>query len=1305
MKKPLLILLLLLLFIPSLAQEQYRWFHHIRATSDDVLSFCPDESGRLWIGTTRGLFRYGDNPDGVRYDLLPEELQHGVIEIYPLERGMLLVRTRDGLLWIYDAAENDVRAFAQCVSEWGFDSSADWTLKIRRTSDGALWLYRRGQLYRKAPGENVIRAISEFPGVIRNLDFHDGEYCVVTDSLLYVSSLEHPESIRSFPHGIEFHRSGVWCAFDGERNVWIGSEGLYRFPGGNGSKECILDNVPVMDMMMSRTGDILLATGISGIYVFGPDGSVSQHATHQAFESGSLGSDNVRSIREGPDGALWVSYGKPSVSVSLPGSMASPSRHILPLLGSGVEENVSSIAQAPDGTVWFGTDGHGLFCRSADSGEFTAPRFSFSQPSVTAIFFDSRERTWIGTYMGGVYCKDRGKVYHFLPTASGFCFLEDSRGDIWVGMQGQGVYRIAAGLDKEPVRIDMKGNNWVYGLSETGGTIYAITTNGLFAVDAVTEESVRVSGAGSQDFRNEFFWAQAADSRGLLWLAGGRSDTPLEIFDQARNTILYIPQLEGRIIKSIIEDADRNVWLATEKDLVQVIVNYDTSRQQFTFHPSVYRFHSQEPIESFNNARSAARLSDGTLLFGGTAGYLQVNPADFPPHATIPSAPVLSVTTVIVNDEYIWGTDLSSSSSLKLPHNRNDITLVISSQDYSSPFETGILYRLKGSDYAWKQVHGNIINLDRLSPGHYDVEIGNGYPDGSIAGTVINYTIEIGRPWYGTWWAWLLYVLTAGTAVGLLAYYYIDRQRKKISLEQIRQEADRQHRLNEMKLRFFTNVSHDFRTPLSMIITPLETYLNDPSHKADESFFRPIYRNAVRLLNLVNQILDFRKLEADSARLNLTYGDIVPFLEDICSSFTLFADEKAIRIEFLPSEDSVLTSFDKDKLSKTVMNLLSNAFKFTPSGGIVRVGVSSSDKEALITVSDTGPGIPDGQKDAVFKRFYQYNGDDAPYIGTGIGLHIVKEFTELHGGSVSVGDNVPSGSVFTVRIPLREKAEADIPEMADNIVPASDVAPSAGGNRILLVEDNADFRNFVSSELSRHYAVFTAADGNSALDVLEKEDIDLIVSDIMMEGMDGLELCKRVKTNLDTSHIPFIMLTAKAMAEDEIHGLELGADDYVTKPFHMQILMLRIQKQLEARSQARREFREKLDVAPSEITITSLDEQFLAKAIGLVEENMSDSDFSVERLSSLVNMHRTNLYKKLLSLTGRTPQEFIRTIRLKRAAQYLLRSQLYVSEIAYRVGFNSPKLFSRHFREAFGMTPKEYQRSNGVETIHEGDDR
>ena len=1304
------VLLLTVLFLsPLRAEEGYHWFHHIQAAPDDVRAICPAPGGRVWLGTNRGLFRYGDFPGEIRYDLYPDVFLQGVNDISSLADGKLLVRTRNGgALWVYDPEENTACGFDEYMSGWGLDASAGWDMKVFPDPEGGIWISGSGRLYRKDPGEEKVRLLADVHAPIRKYDSDGNRFCVLTDSLLYLFSVNRPGEGLSVRHGIKANGTGMSVALDEEGNVWVGSDGLYRFRGEDLRKETILETLPVMDILRSRSGGILAATGISGIYSFSADGKMRQHLMHRSFESGSLSSNNIRSIREGEDGALWVCYAKPLVSVCLPGSMESPSRHILPLVHSGLEENVISIAQAPDGTVWFGTDGQGIFCLDPDTQEFRVPEITLSHPSVTSLFFDSRGRAWIGTYMGGLYCRDGKKVCHFLPNTSCFSILEDRSGNIWAGMSGQGVYWIPGDLDGDPEPVDMLSKRWVYQLSEGKDAIYAATTGGLVSIRPDTREASLLTGtrSGRQAFSNRYFASIVRDSRGLFWTAGIRSDCPLEVFDPIRDTILRIPGLEKQNIKSIVEDRDRNLWLAAEKNLIQVIVNYDSDRGRYTFHPSIYRLRNAEPFTGSYNGRVAVRLSDGTLLFGGTAGYQRIPPTAFPPSASLPKAPALSVTAVQVNNGYRWIDDTTREKGLRLGHQDSDVSVIISAEDYASPFVTTLLYRLRNKESAWKPVRGNVIDLNRLSPGHYDLEVGNGNPDGSLSGSVLPFSIDILAPWYATGWAYFLYALLLVSAVALFVYYYTDRQRKQISLDQIRQEAERQHQLNEMKLRFFTNISHDFRTPLSLIITPLEAYLDDEAHKGEEPFLRPIYRNAVRLLNLVNQILDFRKLEADNVRLDYSYGNLVPFLKDICSSFTQFAHETGRRLSFVADEKEILTAFDKDKLSKILMNLLSNAFKFSPENGTVTVRVSRSGDRFVLSVEDNGPGIPDSRKEEVFERFYQYRGGDSTSIGSGIGLHIVREFVRMQGGTVSVSDNHPSGSVFTVSLPLRGKDEVTSgePEEGEPDIPGPDIGPVSSGKRLLLVEDNEDFRDFLKGQLSDEFQVYTASDGKEGLQVLEQVDVDVIISDIMMEGMDGLELCKAVKTNLATSHIPFILLTAKALADDEIRGLKVGADEYITKPFHMQILRLRIRKLLEAHLQSQRRFSEKLDVSPSEITITPLDKQFMEKAIRLTEENMTDEDFSVEKLSSLLGMHRAHLYKKLMSLTGKTPLEFIRIIRLKRGAQYLIKSQLYISEIAYRVGYNSPKLFSRHFRSEFGMTPREYQTQNGITFSPEEED-
>lgn len=1300
---------LLLALSANAESSQYRWFHHINATSDIVRAVCPDASGQVWFGTIHGLFRYGDYTDDIPYNAYPKQFQKGVTTIIPSPDGRLYVRTQDGVWSLYDPVHNQVETGTDAVfGDWGIDISGEWDPKIKNGANGEVLCFQDEILYRKRQGADKADVLIKADGTIRDVCTNTDEYAVITDSLLYIIPYDKNDGQLVFPHGIKFHRRGVWVSLDGAGNPWIGSEDIIRFERRTLRKQVLMQDISVMDVIRRQNGDILIATGTSGILLFNQSGKLVQRIEHQPFDGSSIASNNVREIQESSDGSLWVCYYKPMVSVCSPESIAYPWQHITPLQQIGKEENVISIAQAPDGDIWFGTDGQGLYVKSSKDGSFSIPPISLSQPAVTAVFFDSKKRAWIGTYLDGLYCMDNNRIHHYFPNTSCFDVLEDSAGDIWAGMQGAGIFVIPGDLNAKPVQITgMDYFHWVFQQAEYQKSIFAATSNGLVNIGKNTLAAKQMEGtrSGSQKFRSTGFSSLLADSRGLLWLAGSQSDSPLEIYDIQRDTILYPSILEGYTVKNMIEDDDRNIWISTQKELIQIIIEFNPISQEYSFHPLSYQIHNSGTAISYQNSRAAAKLADGSLLFGGSAGYEQIQVNSFPPHNQIAKPAKISIASLKVNNRYvgigyapggrvILEKDISTLPGISLSHNENNITLAVSCQNYTSPFETDLLYRIANKDTIWIPLRDNLIELSRLSPGHYDLEISNRNPDGSLSGTTLPFSIEVRHPWYTTWWAILIYILLSSFMVASFIYYYADRKLKKISLEEIRQEADHQRQLNEMKLRFFTNISHDFRTPLSLIITPLETYMEDPAHKSEENFFKPIYRNALQLLTLVNQILDFRKIEAGSTKLNLSYGNLVTFLQDVCSSFTLFADEKKIQLRFASEEEEILTEFDKDKISKVLMNLLSNAFKFTPTGGSITVRLCTTDEDAVLTVADTGPGIPNDKKEALFDRFYQIQSDNSDHIGSGLGLHIVKEFVELHGGCVEAADNVPNGASFNVRIPLRTKDAETVSETTEESIEADVDIESSEKKNLLLVEDNLDFLNFVKEQLTNEFNVHTATNGNAALQVIEKEDIHIIISDIMMEGMDGLELCKYVKSNIETSHIPFILLTAKAMAEDEIIGLKLGADEYVTKPFHMQILRLRIKKLLDANVQAQRTFKERLDVSPSEITITPLDELFIAKAIRLTEENMENPNFSVEMLSSLLGMHRTNLYKKLLAITGKKPLEFIRLIRLKHAAQYLLQSKLYVSEIAYRVGYNSPKLFSKQFHEEFGMSPREYQHQN-----------
>jgi signal transduction histidine kinase/DNA-binding response OmpR family regulator len=535
----------------------------------------------------------------------------------------------------------------------------------------------------------------------------------------------------------------------------------------------------------------------------------------------------------------------------------------------------------------------------------------------------------------------------------------------------------------------------------------------------------------------------------------------------------------------------------------------------------------------------------------------------------------------------------------------------------------------------------------------------------------------------------MMYIVYALIVITLLYLQWRNmRKRQQERTEKQRQQMERQkiEQITEMMLQFFTNISHDLRTPLTLIISPLEHIMKKlEDGRTPENMMaqlKNVYKNAQLLLKEVSALLDFRRLDAGGETLNLQSGDIVDHLNSILVSFGDYAEERGIRLSFEHDVDSYVMDYDREKINKVIYNLFSNALKFTPSGGSVALAFRIDGDNAIISVADTGKGIPDSDKPNIFKRFYQSASNDSSQTGSGIGLHIASDYVQLHKGTISVSDNQPVGSIFTITLPAKSgKRTMDSYEPTEN----------SQQKTILIVDDNKDMLQFVSSCMKEDYQVYTATDGAAALELLQREQIDLIISDVMMPGIDGFELCRRVKSDINLSHIPVILLTARTTDVSRIEGLQLGADDYLTKPFNVEVLRLRVQKFIDWEQDNHRQFRQKMDIEPSEITITPLDEQFIQKAIALVEKNISDSEFSVETMAAEVGMARTTLYKKLMAITGLGPAEFIRTIRVKRGKALLETSQMQITEIAYAVGFTTVKSFTMNFKAEYGMTPTEFR--------------
>jgi signal transduction histidine kinase/DNA-binding response OmpR family regulator len=754
------------------------------------------------------------------------------------------------------------------------------------------------------------------------------------------------------------------------------------------------------------------------------------------------------------------------------------------------------------------------------------------------------------------------------------------------------------------------------------------------------------------------------------------------IYDIKRDTLSYIKRTND-IIKGMARDNDGTYWICTSSGTVMGIRpqhhtgGLELIRRSFQPNVGIPQF--------YFNGDAMTCSAQGEILMGGTEGYMSINPHQL--MATKTEEYGLIISEIAIGDSLLN----EHTSLVKLNYDDAYLSVKFFSGSLENVRRIRYAYRLVGQMSDWVMTDQNYVSFHALPPGDYILQMCVSREDGSMS-TPCELCISVAPPFYRTTLMYIVYILIA---VALLFLQWRNmRKRQQERTEKQRQLMERQkiEQITEMKLQFFTNISHDLRTPLTLIISPLEQIIKKMEDgKTPENLMaqlKNIYKNAQLLLREVSALLDFRRLDAGGETLNLQSGDIVDHLNSILVSFGDYAEERGIHLSFDHNVDSFVMDYDREKMNKVVYNLFSNALKFTPIGGSVSLSFKQGTDGVTIAVADTGKGIPDSDKPNIFKRFYQSSSNDSSQTGSGIGLHIASDYVQLHNGNITVSDNKPMGSIFTITLPVSQRE----PELTSP-VPVS--RPQVDDIKtILIVDDNQDMLSFVSSCMKEEYQVHTATDGATALDVLQREQIDLIISDVMMPGIDGFELCRRVKTDINLSHIPIILLTARTTDVSRIEGLQLGADDYLTKPFNIEVLRLRVKKFIEWEQNNHRQFRQKMNIEPSEITITPLDEQFIKKAIDLVEKNISDSEFSVETMAAEVAMSRSTLYKKLMAITGQGPAEFIRTIRIKRGRALLETSQMQITEIAYAVGFTTVKSFTMNFKAEYGMTPTEFRNNH-----------
>jgi signal transduction histidine kinase/CheY-like chemotaxis protein/ligand-binding sensor domain-containing protein len=1297
-------LLALLLCLPALVAVGQRplSFDHVQTHGYTVFSVCRAQDGMVWLGTSNGLTTLaeitGSRPFGyVRH----ARLDQIIANISQDPRGRLWLMTQTNKYMVYDPRTNQlISDMESYLRRLGIDVTYDFRLQV--DGGGRLWVHKQNRLYLHdlRTGRTRLFVLPPATGPIIGMGVGDDEALVVTAQAVYRVDSRHGSARRFAFTPRTMPNEYLYVVRNGRGSLWLAaSDLLYRYDEAScrwhpyaGVKS------DIRRLQLMPDGKVYVATTNHGLYLFDAAGKLDKHLMQSDADPHGLTNNHINNLYYDPrDRALWVMYHKHDFSVYTADRQDLRKRGIV-LPGKGYDTfDFISFSKGTPGTFWVGTEDNGAF-QLADDGSERLLDHRYDGDAVTALFTDRSGRLWAGLYRNGLVCSDGRR---FFDGKSPYAIVEGDDGVLYLALNGDGIWRM------DPHTGDARRlpteNPWIMSLAYRRGMLYAASPKYLYIIDTRTGHTRLLPGTifrdSNFDTGNKML---IIDRRGWLWLVNYKNSGNVDVYDTRSHRTFKVTGLPNYAVNAIAEDPAGNIWYATDRGLVRVRVT-DSVNPRFSY----FCFNVNDDSHStFYNLRALQCLDNGMLLAGTTAGYEMINTRTIdktraPEGADNP----LVLTSLVVNDNvispampydgrYLVKSDLPYVRQVSLRYNENNLTMEYRPKGKVSDVNNTFAYRLADGNGSWMPMNGWGVTLSNLSPGTHRLLLMKSNAGTGEQRVYTALTIRVRAPWWRTGWAYTGYGAVAILLAAGLWVFVSQRQVFRLKMQQIAMEQEQERRMNEMKLRFFTNISHDLRTPLSLIISPIEDLLASGVQGSTRDLLTLVNRNAQQLYHLVNQLLDFRKLDQGGTHLQLATGNLSACVTAACEAFAYAAKDGGLTLALHTPQAPVTMCFDSDKIGKAVTNVLANAMKFTPRGGRVDVRVETHGGQAVVSVADTGVGIPDADKERVFERYRQLSHTAARVPGSGIGLHIVKTLVELHQGMVRVEDNVPQGTVVRMVLPMAQ-GDGALPPTADagrmGETEPVDVVDQHD-KTVLVVEDNADLIDYLHAVLTREYRVLMATDGNMALDVLRHDRVDVIVSDIMMEGMDGLTLCKTVKSDVETSHIPLLLLTAKAMAEDELRGLQLGADDYITKPVNMGVLRLRIRRILERTAQARERFGKAVEVSPSDITVSSVDERLIADAIAVVERHIGDADFSVEMLGAELGMHRTNLYKKLTFITGKTPLQFIRLLRLKRARQLLEQRQGYVADVAYAVGFNSPKKFARYFHEEFGIYPSELMR-------------
>lgn len=856
--------------------------------------------------------------------------------------------------------------------------------------------------------------------------------------------------------------------------------------------------------------------------------------------------------------------------------------------------------------------------------------------------------------------------------------LEDKKQDLWIGTnRGLFVYRTGTG-NLEMIDSELGSVNGIVQAND-GKIWFAVADKGLGFMKNDRQYELFPS---AKDFM-----CMDVSSDGKLWLGTGLGEV-LQFDTQLKTLSDHSMScgMKGDFINQIVVDAYNHIWIVTNQMLKEYNPNNGAYRSYATNDP-------QLSLSRFMEKSVYYDRKAGKIFFGGVSGFISIAPSQA--LESIPEQIATHITDMRVKGKSIRK-EISPGNSIRLSPDSQDLEISFSTLSYCGLEQIRYTYRLVGVDKDWVYLNPgeNKAFYNKLSKGSYTFQVKATDKNGLWSNQITELEIYRLPAFYETWWAYLIYICISLGLITLFFYLYI-RWMKRENNKKLVDE------MTQLKLRYFTNVSHELLSPLA-VLSCLAGSIRS-SDKEDKKYVGMMLANIKRLKNLLQQILDLRRIDNKKMELSVSYGDVLAFLKELCKdSFAIMMSEKQINFSLVAEEDSVKGFFDRDKLDKIVSNLLSNACKYTPSGKSVFLSVGTKHagghEYLVLKVEDEGIGISSKEQDKIFVRFYN-NKNSKPGLSNGIGLSLTKELVELHHGHITLKSALGKGSTFTIEIPLDKECylSDEYCRMSEPVLSeTSELEPSGEENlreTLLLVEDNRELLYLMKDIFAEDYQVLVAENGREAWESILKNGVDIVVSDIMMPEMDGIELCRHLKDDIATSHIIVVLLTAQISMENEITSYELGADDYVSKPFEPDVLKVRLKNLLNRRKQIQANFKNNPSIGMiSKIDFTSLDEQLIEKAIKVVERNLSEPEFDVVALASELGMSRSTLARKIKGITGKTPLDFIKNIKMKHACQMLKNKRMSIAEMVVALGYNDHKYFAASFREVYGMTPSEYQK-------------